>query len=68
MQTIRAPDANSYAYLSRSVPRKQTPPVKPKELTNTDIQFLSRMDYDVEDRRRNAFITELSACPPPKKK
>ena len=32
----------------------------PKPLTQTDFQFLSRMDMDVDDRRRTAFITELS--------
>jgi len=32
---------------------------EPKALTEADVAFLSRMDADVEDRRRIAFISEL---------
>lgn len=41
-------------------PKGQQQPRKPKELTSTDIEFLGRMDFDIEDRRRTAFISELS--------
>ena len=34
---------------------------EPKELTMKDMEFLNRMDNDTEDRRRTAFITQLSA-------
>ena len=32
-------------------------PARP--LTNTDIDFMNRMDVDIEDRRRTAFIAQL---------
>jgi hypothetical protein len=31
-------------------------------MTRSDYEFLSRMDGDIEHRRKTAFITELSAC------
>ena len=34
-----------------------------KPLTNMEIDFLNRMDEDVEDRRRTAFITQLKQDP-----
>ena len=34
-----------------------------KELTSAEIEFLGRMDFDIEDRRRTSFITELKKDP-----
>ena len=39
------------------------PQAQRKELTNTEIEFLGRMDFDIEDRRRTSFIAELKKDP-----
>jgi len=44
-------------------PKRNPEPKQPRELTQTDVDFLGRMDFDVEDRRRTAFITELKKDP-----
>ena len=33
----------------------------PKELTQTDVEFMQRMDSDTGKRRRERFINDLSA-------
>ena len=35
----------------------------PKQLTSTEIEFLGRQDFDIEDRRRTSFINELKKDP-----
>ena len=53
-----APAAKDYTFLR---PRSMEAPKAQKELTATDMHFMSRMEQDTEDRRRTAFITQLSA-------
>mmetsp|Transcript_60446 Transcript_60446/g.165570 ORF Transcript_60446/g.165570 Transcript_60446/m.165570 type:complete len:130 (+) Transcript_60446:102-491(+) len=35
----------------------------PKELTETDVQFLSRMEGDTQSRRRDQYVNELKKHP-----
>ena len=45
-------------------PAHQQPgPGEPAPLTQSEEMFLARMEYDLEDRRRTAFITELKKDP-----
>ena len=53
------PAEQDYGFLR---PAKKQPVAGPKPLTQTDVEFLSRMDGDVDERRRTSFIIELSAC------
>ena len=49
-----------YSFLRTKQPESAEPQA-PKALTMTDYEFLARMDGDIDDRRRTAFITELRA-------
>ena len=59
MQTAgRTAPVGDYSFLRRT--SQSTEAYKePKALTEADIAFLSRMDVDIEDRRKVAFISEL---------
>ena len=54
---------SDYSYLRTTAPASSTAKAttQPKPLTSADFEFMSRMDQDIDDRRRTAFITELSA-------
>ena len=59
----RQPAAGDYSFL-RPIPSKQTPNAAPlKQLTNSDYAFMARMDSDMDERRKTAFITELKKDP-----
>jgi hypothetical protein len=44
-------------------PKGQTQTKPPRELTSTEIEFLGRQDFDIEDRRRTSFVNELKKDP-----
>uniref|UniRef100_A0A7S2JE93 Uncharacterized protein n=1 Tax=Haptolina brevifila TaxID=156173 RepID=A0A7S2JE93_9EUKA len=54
------PGQTDYDFLR---PRGKAPPGPPAALTQADVEFISRMESDIEDRRRTAFITELRKDP-----
>jgi len=54
------PAEQDYGFLR---PAKKQPIAGPKPLTQTDVNFLSRMDGDVDERRRTSFIIELKKDP-----
>ena len=61
MQTMgKQPKGGDYGFL-RTKSDASGEPKRPKPLTSKDIEFMSRMDFDTDDRRRTAFITQLSA-------
>ena len=60
MQTLKAGKPGDYNFL-RPKQSASAEPTKPKQLTATDIEFMARMDVDTDDRRRSAFIAQLSA-------
>ena len=62
---------SDYSFLRESQSKTSTNPgwpqsthtagAPPKELTQADVEFLSRMEGDTQGRRRTQYINELSA-------
>ena len=60
----RQPASSDYNFLRPASKESSSASAKgSKPLTASDVEFMSRMDSDIDGRRRTAFITELRAPP-----
>ncbi len=57
----RQPRESDYTFLRPGRSSQAPQDTAPKTLSSTDVAFLSRMDDDIDTRRREGFINELSA-------
>ena len=61
-RTLGGPNPHDSSFL-RTKQQLDKEPARPKPMTEADFYFMSRMDGDIEERRRAAFICELRKDP-----